>query len=142
MCKQHPLLIPFQFFGGQPAHALNETAFDLTAVYSLVNRISHVVEDIHPQDTMHPSKAIHFNLRDGGTASKIMEWLAPTGCAIPMNSRCAIIARSRETDSFEISLFDNFRQRNSGSRALNVPNHAISKLYMRRIGPFASFLLQ
>ena len=46
--------IPPQFFGGQPAHALNKAALNLAQINRRVQRPADVVQDIDGQDSIFP----------------------------------------------------------------------------------------
>ena len=45
MREELPILTPSQLFARQPAHALNERPFDLSAIDAGIQRISHVMEN-------------------------------------------------------------------------------------------------
>jgi hypothetical protein len=44
-----PVCVPDQLFGRQPAHALDERAFDLADVHRRVQRAADVVQDVGAQ---------------------------------------------------------------------------------------------
>ena len=83
------------------------------------------MENVHPQDAMHAGKAVHFDLRDGGAIGKIVEGLAATCYAIPMNSGSGVKAGGGKAGAREVSFFDHISERNFLSGFLENENAAV-----------------
>ena len=73
MGAQPPLAIPPQFFRRQPAHALNEAAFDLALVDGRVQRAADIVEHIGAVDDIFAGQRIDRDFRNGGAIGVIIE---------------------------------------------------------------------
>ena len=89
-------VIPPQLFAGQPAHALNKTAFHLPQVDGRVQRATGIVQDI---DCCHPAltgQAIDSDFADGGTVGEIIKGAALGGFAVVVNLRCTVKAGGRQ----------------------------------------------
>src|SRR6266850_12096 len=108
MRQQLALIIPFQFLSREPAHALHETALDLSAIDGFVDRVAGIMEDVGSQNAMHPGETIHLDFGHRRAASEIMERLATTSGAVPMNARSAVVAGRREAYALEIGPADHF----------------------------------
>src|SRR5205085_3665952 len=115
MSEQAALVVPLEFFGRQPAHALDETAFDLAAIDAFVNGVTRIVQDVGAQNTMQACEAVHLNFRDRRAISEIMEGFASTRSAIPMDAGGSIIPSGGQADAFEVGLLYNSRERDCNS---------------------------
>src|ERR1041385_2778502 len=111
MRKQSALIVPLQFFRGQPAHPLNETAFDLSAIDPFVDRLAGVMQDVHTQHSVHPGETVHLNFCHRRPASEVMEGMAASGSSVPMNAGCAIKARCGKAHPVEVSLAHDLGER-------------------------------
>ena len=60
--QEAPAIVPEQLLARQPAHALHERALDLPAIDARVQRVAHVVEDVHAEDALHPAEAVDLDL--------------------------------------------------------------------------------
>ena len=61
--QQPALVVPLEFLGRQPAHALHKAAFDLPAVDAFVHRVARVVQNVHAQYPVHAGETVHFHFR-------------------------------------------------------------------------------
>ena len=73
MSEEPAVLAPLQFFAGEPAHSLDEPAFDLATIDPGIQRFSDVVENIHGDDALHPGIAVDLDFADGGAIGEIIE---------------------------------------------------------------------
>ena len=109
MGAQAPLVVPPQFFGGQPAHALHETALDLADVDGRIQRGADVVQDVDPLDPVFAGERVDGDLRGGGAIGIIVEGAPAAGLAVPIDIRGAIEAGGGELDAVAIDLLDEIR---------------------------------
>ncbi len=93
MCAQPPFIVPDKLFRGQPAHALHEAAFHLTNINDTVQRTARIVKNIGALHHIFASQCIDRNFRTGCTISVIIEGVAFTLCAIPMDFRRFVMTR-------------------------------------------------
>ncbi len=61
--RRLPLVVPDQFFGGQPAHAWTKP-FDLADIDGRVQRLSHIVQDIDAVDRIFACQRIDGDFAD------------------------------------------------------------------------------
>ena len=59
---QRALVVEHQFLGGEPAHALDEAAFDLAQIDRPVQRAAAIVQDVDAQHAAFPGHRVdrHF----------------------------------------------------------------------------------
>jgi hypothetical protein len=62
-----------QFFGGQPAHALDATALDLADVNRPVERRTHVMQDVHAQYLGFTGEGVYGHFGAGRAVGKVIK---------------------------------------------------------------------
>src|SRR5512133_1457651 len=102
------LVVPHQFLGGEPAHALHKTAFNLPDVDGRIDRSAHVVQDIHFQDAALAGQSVDGYLGTGCAIGKVVKRPARQGGRVVVDFRGAVKAVAPELDAIGIS------QRNHG----------------------------
>ncbi len=70
---QVAVLAPDEFLGRQPAHALDEAAFDLAAIDERRERVADVVQDVGAQQPVLPGEAVDLDLADRGAVGEVVE---------------------------------------------------------------------
>ena len=79
--------VEHQFLGGQPAHTLDETTFDLADIDGGIERPADIVKDV---DAIHPHLSGHRidgHLRARRSVGKIEKRPAGDGVAVPIELR-------------------------------------------------------
>ena len=135
--SRRPCVVPLEFLGRQPAHALHEAAFDLAAVDAFVNRVAHVVQDVRAQHPRHAGEAVHFHFAHRRAAGEVVERLAPAGRAVPVNARRGIVAGRRQADALHVGLPHDLREAHRGPWPPAVADKAVreDQLAGRRRAP-------
>jgi hypothetical protein len=82
--EQTALLVVNELLGGQPAHALHESAFDLADVDGRIDGAADVVQDIDTADFHLAAEDIDHNLAAGRAVGVIEKRPAPALLPIPM----------------------------------------------------------
>ena len=106
--SRRPLLVVDEFLGGQPAHALDEGAFDLADIDRRIDGAPDVVEDIDAADAHLAGEDIDHDLAAGRAVGEIEERPAFALLAIPdaasasCRSRPPTDARARRAPSWSI----------------------------------------
>ena len=106
MGAQLALLVPPQLFGGQPAHALDKGALDLTFVKDRVQRPAYIVQNIRPLDPVFAGQSIDGHLGTRGTVSVVIERPTLARVAVPVDFRGFVKPCCRQMDTRQISLAD------------------------------------
>jgi len=70
---QAPRRIPDEFFGSQPAHALDKAAFNLAPVNCRVNALAHVVQDIGTQHAHLSGEGINDHFGTSRAIGKVIK---------------------------------------------------------------------
>ena len=96
MREELPLVVPDDLFHRQPAHALDEAAFDLPAVDRRVERAADVVQEIGAQEPRFSGERVDRHLRHRGAVGEVVERLALEGSAVEVDLGRAEIAGRRE----------------------------------------------
>jgi len=98
------LCIPDQFFSGEPAHALNEPAFDLTNIDCRVNAIAHIVKNIDAPNDIFTREGIDLDLTAGGAEREIKKRPAAEGLTVIVNLWCLVKTIAPELDPGRVGL--------------------------------------
>ena len=102
MGQQPALRVPDQFLAGQPAHALDEAAFDLADVERRVDAAPDVVQDV---DRQHPALAgqqVDGDLGAGGAIGEIVERTPGQRARVVVDLGRAVVAVAPELDAGRI----------------------------------------
>ena len=144
MGEQSALVVPLELLIRQPTHPLHETAFDLPTIDPFIDRVSHIVQNVHPQHPVHARETVHLDFADRRAAREIMKWLSSPSHAIPVDAGSSVITRGRQTDAFQVSLSDDLGKGDESSRAPATEDPVIRKneFAQRRFTPSAELLLQ
>ncbi len=71
--QQLAVSTPDQFFGGDPAQTLHKTALDLSDVQRRVERMPHIMQDVHAQQFVLTRQRINRHLAAGSAIRKVVE---------------------------------------------------------------------
>ena len=98
-----PLVVPHQLLGGQPAHALHKSAFDLTDVDGGVDAVSHVVEDVDFQHAAFAGQGVdgHFGARSA--IAEVVERPTGEGGLVVVNLGGAVKTVAPQLDAIGVS---------------------------------------
>ena len=96
MGKQLSLGIVNQFLGRQPAHALNESAFDLPHIDRRIDRCADIVQHVSAQVLHLAGQRVDCDLRAGSPISKVEERTSLRPQPVPVNLRRLVVAGMRQ----------------------------------------------
>src|SRR5438477_6450615 len=125
MGEQSTFGIPDEFFVGEPARALDETAFDLAKGHAEVNGVADVMEDIDPPDVSHAGESVHFHFAHRGAYRKVVERFSAAGRAIVIDVRSSIKSSRAQTGPREISALKEFGERKRGGRIFRIEDEVV-----------------
>ena len=108
--RQRPCESQHQLFQGQPADALNESAFDLPTIDDRGNRIADVFEDVSSQETIVAGEGVYFNLRHCCAVGEVVKRRARPAFD-RVNSGRAVVAMGEERNAMPIGRVGNARER-------------------------------
>ena len=100
------LLVPPELLGGQPAHALDEGAFDLAHVDRRVERAADVVKDVGPVDLVFAGQRVDAHFGDRRAIGEVVEGPALARRAVPVDFRRLVEAGRREVHARGIGVVD------------------------------------
>ena len=89
---QHAVLVPHQLLGGQPAHALHKTAFDLADVDGGVDGRANILEDVHPEHAGLARQGVNGHFGAGRAIGKVIKRPPGQGGLVVMNFGDAVKA--------------------------------------------------
>src|SRR5271155_6019479 len=113
MGKQSTLIVINEFFRGQPAHALDETAFDLADVDGRVDGAPYVVKDIDAAHLHLSGQNVDHDLTASCSIGVIEERPAFALFTIPMQFRRLVESGGRQMYPRGIGLLRQFAERNA-----------------------------
>src|SRR5271166_6230792 len=87
MGQQATLVVIYEFFSRQPAHALDESAFDLADIEGRIDGAPDVVEDIDTPDVHLAGEDVDRDLGAGRAVGEIEERPAFALVAVPVQLR-------------------------------------------------------
>jgi hypothetical protein len=85
-------VVPPKLLGGQPVHALDETALDLAEIAGRVKRLTGVMQNIHAAQAVFAGQGIHLDFRHCGPVREIVERAPLVGLGIIMDLRRAVVS--------------------------------------------------
>ena len=85
--EQFALVVPHQFFAGEPAHALHKTALNLADINGRIQRRAHVMQNVGAQQAVFAGQRIHQHFTAGRAVGEVIERFAASGGAIVMDAR-------------------------------------------------------
>ena len=130
MREQFALAVPDQFLGGEPTHALHETTFDLSAIDTLIDGLSAVVENVDAAHMHVAGETIDLDFADRGTYRKIIKRVPLARIPVPMDLRRAVETRGRETHTLHPGFLHHFCKREVIGRVLHVENAPFAEGYL------------
>ena len=95
------LVVPEQLLERQPSRALDEAAFDLSAIDHGRQRIADVLQDVDAPQAVVAGEAVDLHFGDGGAEGEVVKRRAAAGRAIEVNLRRPVIALREERDSLQ-----------------------------------------
>ena len=105
MSQEPTFLVPCQLLPSEPAHPLEEAAFDLAAVHPRVQGLPHVMDDVRSKHPVHAGVAVHFHFAHRGAAGEIVEGMTFLLFPVPGDPRRGVVARGREADALVVRGF-------------------------------------
>ena len=105
------LWMPHQLFGRQPAHALDERAFDLADVDGRVQRFAGVVQDVGAQQFPLAGERVDDHFAHGRAVREVVERSAEHLLAVPAQAGRGVEAVGPKLHTVEVALCDDRAER-------------------------------
>ena len=125
MRGEHALVAPLQLFAREPAHALNECAFNLPFIQCRIQRAAHIVQDVNALHFHLAGQRVDSHLRTRGAVGKVIERSALEGIAVPVNFWRFVEALRRERNASKPCVVNQFVERHVQHRAVAVGVNAV-----------------
>ena len=98
------VIVPHQLFEGEPAEALQEPAFHLTAIDQRRGRVTDILKDVGTQHRVLPREAIDGDFGDGRAVGEIVEGLAASGGCVPVDFGRAVVSLCEQRSALTLRL--------------------------------------
>ena len=138
MREQLALAIPDEFLRGQPAHTLDETAFDLAAVDPFVDRLTAVVENIDSPHVHLAGETVDFHLADRRADGEIIKRMPLPRVAVPVDLRGAVVTRRGQTHALHPRFMGDIPELEKLGRMLRMEDAAVTELDIVRAAGLAT----
>ena len=96
--------VPDQLFDREPAHALDEGAFDLADVHGRVERTAGVVQHVGAQQLPLAGERVHHHFADGGAVGEVVERPALHRFAVPAQAGGGVEAVGPQLHAVQVGL--------------------------------------
>ncbi len=122
-------VVPHQFFHGQPAQALNETAFHLADVDGRIQGRADVVEDIGAQQPVFTGEGVDQHLGAGGAERIVVEGPATGLVAVVVDLGRAVVAGTGKRYLADVGQLDQLLE---AQQPLADPDVAVAEFHLFR----------